>query len=650
MFTRACFLLSTARSVSLPVYHHAGVSVGFNFLSRDFFNAIAAKDADAFTRLLLAYVAAIAGAIPVFVWRDYSQSVLSLRWRTWLTDRYVGRYMASRNYYRIATQSAASSASEGRPSAASSSPSAVIDNPDQRINADIGAFTGNALDLALTVLRSGVDLISFSGILFGIYKPLFFVLLVYALGGTALSLRLGQGLVPLNFAQEAREADFRFALVRVRENAESIAFYGGEGTEAQLLRSKFAAAVENLKELLIASRNLGAFTSFYRFIISVLPAAVIAPLYFKGDIEFGVINQSSSAFNHILGDVSLIVFQFEALAGFAATVDRIGQFEEALAGGETDEQDSERVRGDATQLASAGTIARRDISAAPSSAASAPLLRVTALSLPLPRPATNGVAVAADGSFLVRDLTFDVSFGDSLLLCGPSGCGKTSVLRALAGLWTSGQGDVTMTRDVAFLPQRPYMALGTLRQQLLYPTWSTGLGGESGCGVTATGSSHAGFARLPPTDDELLAMLRSVQLGDLATSHTGLDATTDWALALSVGEQQRLALARCCLARPALALLDESTSALDGPSEAAAYALLRKTGVTCVSVGHRNSLMAFHSRVLRLGLGPNGDQWALGHVDTAPGGNGSGQTGKVTVVATSAGLHMAEGGLMSVLS
>ena len=642
---RCCLAFTRTVSFRLSFSPHAGVSVGFNFLSRDFFNAIAAKDADAFTRLLLAYIAAIAAAIPVFVWRDYSQSVLSLRWRTWLTDRYVSRYMASRNFYRIATQSAASAAAEGRPSASSASATAVIDNPDQRINADIGAFTGNALDLALTVLRSGVDLISFSGILFGIYKPLFFVLLVYALGGTALSLRLGQGLVPLNFAQEAREADFRFALVRVRENAESIAFYGGEGTEAQLLKSKFAAAVENLKELLIASRNLGAFTSFYRFIISVLPAAVIAPLYFKGDIEFGVINQSSSAFNHILGDVSLIVFQFEALAGFAATVDRIGQFEEALVGGEASEQDSQRVRSDDTQVANSGTITRRDLTAA------SPLLRVSALSLPLPRPAAGDVAGSSggsDASFLVRDLSFDVAQGDSLLLCGPSGCGKTSVLRALAGLWDAGAGEVRITRDCAFLPQRPYMALGTLRQQLLYPTWSAGVDAASAAGgVTATGASHAGATRPPPTDDELLAMLAAVQLGDLATSRTALDVTTDWALALSVGEQQRLALARCCLSRPALALLDESTSALDGPSEAAAYALLAKHGITCVSVGHRNSLMAFHSRVLRLGLGPHGDQWALGRV-AAASGNGAGV--QVTVTATSAGLAMQEGGLMSVLS
>ena len=170
----------------------------------------------------------------------------------------------------------------------------------------------------LTLFNSVVDLASFAGILFSIYTPLFFVLIVYALGGTAVSVALGQKLVGLNFAQEAREADFRYALVRLRDNAEAIAFYGGEAAEGELLRARFRAALANLQDILLASRNLSFFTSSYRFLISFLPAAVVAPLFFRGEIEFGVINQSSSAFSHILSDVSLVVYQFEGLAGFAA--------------------------------------------------------------------------------------------------------------------------------------------------------------------------------------------------------------------------------------------------------------------------------------------------------------------------------------------
>ncbi len=235
----------------------------------------------------------------MFVLRDYWQSLLALRWRRWMTERYVGSYLENRTFYRIAQEG-------------------VIDNPDQRINADIGAFTATALGFVLTLFNSAIDLASFSGILFSIYTPLFFVLIVYALGGTAISIGLGQKLVGLNFAQEAREADFRYALVRLRDNAESIAFYGGEAAERSLLRGRFDAALANLRDILLASRNLSFFTSSYRFLISFLPAAVVAPLYFRGEIEFGVINQSASAFNHILSDVSLVVYQFEALAGFAA--------------------------------------------------------------------------------------------------------------------------------------------------------------------------------------------------------------------------------------------------------------------------------------------------------------------------------------------
>ena len=186
-----------------------GISVGFNYLGRDFFNAISTKQEDDFWRLLFTYFAAIAAALPVFVLRDYAQSLLGLKWREWTTKRYVGAYMADRNFYQIQA-------------------GGLVDNPDQRINSDIGAFTGTALAFGLTLFSSLIDLCSFSGILFTIYPPLFGVLIVYALGGTAVSVALGRPLVGLNFVQEAREADFRYALVRVRENAESVAFYGGQ--------------------------------------------------------------------------------------------------------------------------------------------------------------------------------------------------------------------------------------------------------------------------------------------------------------------------------------------------------------------------------------------------------------------------------------
>ena len=637
------FPLRSSRERLLPA-----CSVGFNFLGRDFFNAISEKHEADFWRLLGTYVVVIAGAIPIFVLRDYFQSLLALKWRGWLTERYVGLYLSDRAFYRVAQEGA-------------------IDNPDQRLNSDVGAFTATALGFGMTLFTSAIDLASFSGILLGIYPPLFGVLLVYALGGTALSLKFGAPLVGLNFAQEAREADFRYALVRVRENAESIAFYAGEEAEKRLLMSRFADALNNLKGILLASRNLSFFTSAYRFLISFLPAAVVAPLFFRGEVEFGVINQSSSAFSHILGDVSLVVYQFEALAGFAATIQRVSQFEAALLppppGGEAGVGESE------------GVIVREPMRADDPDHL---LLTVDALSL---SPPSRGRAASAGGGCgngnglgaplpppppLVAGLSFSLAAGQPLLLTGPSGVGKTSLLRALAGLWRGGEGTVrmrglpqplqeppqheqpppsdatqplgaqppspAMSGEAAdawdapfFLPQRPYLPMGTLRQQLLYPRWAHGE-------PQHMEGAASGDARPPPDDAQMLAALSAVGLSQLALRGQsasppplppsngssvaaappplrGLDEPgIDWGLQLSLGEAQRLAFARLLLARPRLALLDEATSALDEAAEARCYEALADAGVTALSVGHRPSLRAFHRHALRL---EGGGAWAL---------------------------------------
>ncbi|KAM0823848.1 hypothetical protein ACQ4PT_070593 [Festuca glaucescens] len=288
-----------------------GISVGFNFLGRDFYNALADKDQEQFTKQLLYYLGGFAVGIPFFVLRDYAREVLSLRWRSWMTSYYMKRYFKNRTFYKIQSQS-------------------LIDNPDQRINDDLSSFTGTALAFSLTLLNAVVDLVSFSNILYGIYPPLFIVLIVYSFGGTVISVFLGKNLVDLNFMQEKKEADFRYGLVRVRENAESIAFYGGEENELQLLLDRFRRAYQNLSELLLASRNLEFFTNGYQYLIQILPAAVVAPMFFAGKIEFGVINQSVSAFNHILSDFSLIVFRFQSISAFSAVIDRLGHISLSL--------------------------------------------------------------------------------------------------------------------------------------------------------------------------------------------------------------------------------------------------------------------------------------------------------------------------------
>ncbi|KAG2432912.1 hypothetical protein HXX76_008642 [Chlamydomonas incerta] len=680
------------------------VSVVFNFLGRDFFTALSEKDEVAFKFQLMKYLAGFALGIPVFVFKSYFQSKLALEWRQWMTERLLTEYLSERTFYGLQQ-------------------SAEVDNPDQRISSDVANFTDTALGLSLTLLNAAIDLVSFSGILFTIYPPLFAALVLYSVGGTAASVALGKNLVGLNFNQEAREADFRYGLVRVRENAESIAFYGGDQDERALLKQRLQAAVENYLGLLTASRNLDFFTSFYRYMIQLLPAAVVAPLFFQGKIDFGVINQSQSAFNHILNDVSLVIYQIEALAGFSAVVDRLGEFDEAVASRRTQQQQlAERAQAgapgesdvaaaaatssgapsivggdDESSLAALPGIELRFQAAAAYAAASAAAAAATASTSTSSSTSTSTSTSSSGGHhgrplLQVRDLTvatprgrnvllsgldLDLTPGQSLLVMGPSGAGKTSLLRAVAGLWSEGRGsiDVGAPRDdVMFLPQRPYMVLGSLRDQALYPRRHTqqhddtadaastsAPASASAVAAASTSTSSAATSASdaspptplvpPPTDAEILAVLELVQLGHLVTRYaagaegeaasTGngngaststrgghipasalspaaakaaLDTAADWAASLSLGEQQRLGWARLLLARPrpALALLDEATSALDQETEARLYKVLAESGISYVSVGHRSTLRDFHSSLLQLRAdGAGGVTWEV---------------------------------------
>ena len=567
-----------------------GVSVLFNFLGRDFYNALAEKNVDGFWHQMQVYLATIPCVIPVFVFRDFFSSKLQLQWRKWMTQNLTREYFDGRRYYQLQ--------GEG-----------VVDNPDQRLSADVNAFTDTALGFSLTILNCVVDLVSFSNILYSIYPPLFGVLIVYAIGGTVISLQIGKPLVEINFKQEKTEADFRYSLIRIRDNAESIAFFRGERKEVEMLDSRLQVALDNALRGILKSRDLSFFQSFYKYIIQLLPAAVIAPLFFRGEIEFGVINQSASAFSHILTDVSLVVFQFESLAGFSATIDRLGQFVEALEA--KDEELVEAARANVGGGAEAKIKAEAEAPVAKKGSiryetgegsAEGDILSVEDLSLRTP----NGE------SKLTEHLNLSVQRGDSLLVIGRSGVGKTSVLRAIAGLWNVGEGTVRNFHskapspvngngssanpesnggedyDIFFLPQRPYMVLGTLRDQLLYPFDSS----------EATPSRHS--------DDFLSEVLNNVLLGDLLerceaeTGSCGLDANMDWSSCLSLGEQQRLAFARLLVNRPNLAILDESTSALDVQSEERMYSLLGSFGISYLSVGHRPTLLKYHKKVLQL--------------------------------------------------
>ena len=508
------------------------LNVILNFVGRDFMTALAEKNLPEFNKALLLYLGAFVVATPVSVFYSFIRKKLGINWRLWLTTHFLGKYFANRAYYHVNDDK-------------------NIDNPDQRISQDISSFTVTSLGFLSILFFSLVQLISFVGILWTISVTLVLVLVAYAVIGTVVTMFFGKRLINLNFQQLRREADFRYGLVHIRDNVESIAFYRGEDREKNQVKERLREAIGNLRMLIGWERNLEFFTKGYEYLILVLPIVVMAPLYFSGQIKFGVVTQAESAFVQVLGALSIIVSQFEQLSNFAAGITRLETFATAL------DQPVAKATAEAPVIES-----REDSRLA--------LEHVTLLTPNYQQT-------------LLRDATAEVPPGKGLLIAGASGAGKSSVLRAIAGLWNAGEGHISRPplKEMLFLPQRPYMVLG----QLLYP-----------------------HLEQEASDDELRAILEKVNLADLPERVGGFDAEMDWGHLLSLGEQQRLAFARLLLTRPHYAVLDEATSALDVTNEAQLYRQLQGSGTTYVSVGHRPSLLAYHDKVLEL---RGGGDWRL---------------------------------------
>ncbi len=540
-------LLMLAGLVGLNLFLVA-MNVLNSFWGREFFNSLQNKDQDAFINLLLFWHRGETGLLPGFVWiaavfilvavyQLYLRMALQIRWRRWLTRHYLDNWMDARAYYRVALTDPGT------------------DNPDQRIAEDIRAFVDDTLVLGFGMLRNVVTLVSFVAVLwglsgamtlFGISVPgyLVWVALVYSIIGTAFAHWIGRRLIPLNFNQQKVEADFRFALVRLRENTEGVALYGGEAEEKAGLVRRFNALVGNWWSIMVATKQLTFFTAGFNQVANIFPYVVASPAYFSGAVPLGVLSQTASSFGEVQGALSWFVDNYRSVAEWRATVARLSGFRGALASAHAEQ--------------GAG------VRAVPAAGAN---LRLEGVTLALP-----------DGRVLLADAMAEIAPGEKVLISGASGSGKSTLFRAIAGIWPFGSGTVHVPAagHVLFLPQRAYLPLGSLRHALCYPR------GEDQF-----------------SEAEILAVLAECGLAHLAPR---LDEEDAWDRRLSGGEQQRVALARALLLKPDWLFLDEATASLDPDAETRFYELLRDRlpGTALVSIAHRPSVARFHDRALRV--------------------------------------------------
>jgi putative ATP-binding cassette transporter len=541
---RALLLLGTVIVLNLSL---VAMTVVLTYWQRAFYNALEQKDAATFWSLLLlggeaegiwfpGFCLVAAAYILIAVYQLYLRQALEIRWRRWLTQDYLDRWLSDRAYYRIALTDPAT------------------DNPDQRIADDIRLFVDDTLSLSLGLMTSVVTLSSFVFVLWSLSGPLevlgisipgymVWVAILYSLLGSWIAHLIGRPLIRLNFLQQRVEADFRYALVRMRDNVEGVALHGGEADEKRGLTDRFKALMENWWGIMVATKRLTFFTAGFTQVASIFPIIVAAPAYFAGRIPLGGLMQTASAFGQVQGALSWFVDNYARLTEWRATVERLTGFTRAIA---------------------AARAADDGVRAAPGAD---PALTMDGVSLSL-----------RDGRVLMTDAAMRLEKGEAVLLTGASGSGKSTLFRAIAGIWPFGRGAVSIPAGsrLLFLPQRPYLPLGTLRRVVCYPLDAT---------------------QVP--EAEIRATLAAAGLPQLADR---LDEEDAWDRRLSGGEQQRLAFARALLVRPDFLFLDEATASLDPPAEAALYGMLRERlpGTAILSIAHRDAVARFHDRRLRL--------------------------------------------------
>ena len=519
---------------------HVYIIVLLNEWRNTFYNALQNYDKDGFVSAIGTFCLLATFYVCVAVYEIYMQQLLEIKWRRWLTQEYLQSWLHKRSYYQM--QLLGNSA----------------DNPDQRISEDVRLFVNLALRLSLGLLKATVTLCSFILILWNLSGSLsipigenevsipgymVWVAIIYATVGTWLTTKIGHPLVGLNFSQQRYEADFRFSLVRLRENGESIALYGGESQEQANLLNRFHMVVTNFRDIMLRQKKLTWFSSGYSQIAVIFPLVVAAPRYFSKEIQLGGLLQTAEAFGRVQDALSFFVDSYSLLAEWQAVINRLTGFGNSM-------NSAQKISEQETIKITYGPESR---------------IEVSQLQINLP-----------NGERLLQNLNLTINQGDSLLIMGRSGCGKSTLIRTLAGIWPFGQGAITIPegQSLLFLPQRPYLPLGTLRESVLYPY-----------GPNFTTEEH---------------IRRVMELCKLNEFIDQLDDVEDWSHVLSLGEQQKIAFVRAVLQQPNWLFLDEATSAIDEGTERELYNLVRihLKNTAVISVGHRSTLIDYHNRKL----------------------------------------------------
>jgi putative ATP-binding cassette transporter len=494
-----------------------GFNVVNSYVGRDFMTAIENRDRGGFVAYGLRYVGVFAALTMVAVLYRFVEERLGVLWREALTRRLVSAYLGERTYYRLHV-------------------SGTLPNPDQRIADDVRTFSTVTLSLLLMCLNGTLTVLAFSGVLLSISGLLFLVAVTYAVLGSLLTVFFGRSLIQLNYDQADKEANFRADLIHVRENAESVALLRREPRLRSRLLRDFDEVTSNLKRMIAVNRNLGFFTTGYNYLIQLIPIVIVAPLFMRGEVEFGVITQSAMAFAHLLGAFSLIVTQFQSISSYAAVLARLDALGEAV------EAVAPPAKPAIEVLEMGGRVAYER------------------LTLRSPR----------DGRILVNELSVAVPRGTRLLIVGPNETAKVALFRTTAGLWSTGEGRVLLPESgrLLFLPERPYLPPGTLRQVLVRSRQWTEV-----------------------SDDDILRALRTFDLEKVLARAGGLDVERDWDDILSLDEQQLLSCARLLLAAPQFVFLDRLGSALGPRQVERTLQVLADRGITYLALSNTEGRM-----------------------------------------------------------